>query len=151
VWRRGQGSCVWLAKAGEKVYAKVIPNVKGSTLTAILDTRVVPGAIVFTETLISYNVLDVSSFKQYRMRCSTLFSDQKSHINGVENFWNQAKRHMRRFNDVPKAHFHLFLKECEWRFNIPQPKHQQVQLMQWAITHFKGLSRYPGEPPSAVK
>lgn len=93
-----------LPKRGEKVYAKVIPNVKGSTLTAILDTRVVPGAIVFTETLISYNVLDVSSFKQYRMRCSTLFSDQKSHINGVENFWNQAKRHMRRFNDVPKAH-----------------------------------------------
>jgi transposase-like protein len=31
----------------------------------------------------------------------TLFADQKNHINGIENFWNQAKRHMRRFNDVP--------------------------------------------------
>ena len=37
-------------------------------------------------------------------------------INGIENFWNQAKRHLRRFNGVPKQS-HLFLKECEWRFN----------------------------------
>ena len=28
---------------------------------------------------------------------------------------------MRKFNDVPKEHFHLFLKECEWRFNIEIP------------------------------
>ena len=28
------------------------------------------------------------------------------HINGIENFWNQAKRHMRRYNGIPKAHFH---------------------------------------------
>jgi len=25
----------------------------------------------------------------------------KNHINGIENFWNQAKRHMRKFNGVP--------------------------------------------------
>ncbi len=39
----------------------------------------------------------------------------KNDINGIENFWNQAKRHIRRFNDIPVAHFHLYLKECEWR------------------------------------
>ena len=26
---------------------------------------------------------------------------------------NQAKRHLRKFNGMPKAHFHLFLKECD--------------------------------------
>jgi transposase len=51
-----------------------------------------------------------------------LFADKKNHINGIENFWSQAKRHMRKFNGVPKAHFHLFLKECEWRFNNPTIK-----------------------------
>ncbi|MBK2345311.1 transposase, partial [Francisella tularensis subsp. novicida] len=40
-----------------------------------------------------------------------------NHINGIENFWNQAKRHLRKFNGIPREHFHLFLKECEWRFN----------------------------------
>ncbi len=28
---------------------------------------------------------------------------------------------MRRFNGVPKENFVLFLKECEWRFNNPDP------------------------------
>jgi transposase len=28
---------------------------------------------------------------------------------------------LRKFNGVPKEHFPLFLKECEWRFNNPKP------------------------------
>ena len=31
---------------------------------------------------------------------------------------------MRKFNGVPKEHFALFLKECEWRFNNNDPKVQ---------------------------
>jgi transposase len=31
-----------------------------------------------------------------------LFAEGKNHINGIENFWNQAKRHLRKFNGVPK-------------------------------------------------
>ena len=54
-----------------------------------------------------------------------------NHINGIENFWNQAKRHMRKFNGVPKVHFGLFLKECEWRFNNSDPSAQLSQLRQW--------------------
>jgi len=41
-----------------------------------------------------------------------------NHVNGIENFWSQAKRHLRRYNGIPKKTFHLFLKECEWRFNF---------------------------------
>jgi len=54
-----------------------------------------------------------------------------NHINGIENFWNQAKRHMRKFNGVSKEHFYYFLKECEWRFNNPSPKDQLALLKQW--------------------
>jgi transposase-like protein len=45
-----------------------------------------------------------------------------THINGIENFWNQAKRHLWKFNGVPRENFPLFLKEAEWRFNTPNPK-----------------------------
>jgi len=62
-----------------------------------------------------------------------LFADKQNHINGIENFWNQAKRHMRKFNGVPKVNFVLFLKECEWRFNNPTP--QLMQLKQWVKQH----------------
>ncbi len=35
---------------------------------------------------------------------------------------------MRKFNGVPTAHFGLFLKGCEWRFNNPSPQAQLLQL-----------------------
>lgn len=131
--KRGRGAAgkipvFGLLKRGGKVYARVIPDVQGKTLKAIIDTKVVPDSIVYSDTLSSYNVLDVSAFKHLRINHSELFADEKNHINGIENFWNQAKRHMRRFNGVPGPHFDLFLKECEWRFNNTNPKTQQTQL-----------------------
>ena len=140
--KRGRGAAgkipvFGLLKRGGKVYARVIPDAKGKTLKAIIEDKVVPDSIVYSDTFSSYNVLDVSSFKHYRINHSELFSDHKNHINGIENFWNQTKRHMRRFNGIPATHFHLYLKECEWRFNTPQPKQQQTTLIQWATTHLR--------------
>jgi len=120
-----------LLKRGGKVYAKVIPDAKGKTLMGIMENKIVPDSIVYSDSFCSYNVLDVSDFKHYRINHSELFADGRNHINGIENFWNQAKRHMRKFNGVPKDHFPLFLKECEWRFNNPSPKTQLKELKQW--------------------
>jgi len=134
--KRGRGAVgkipvFGLLKRGGKVYAKVIPNTRGKTLKVIMEQRIVPDSIVYTDTYSSYNVLDVSEFKHYRINHSQLFADKHNHINGIENFWNQAKRHMRKFNGVPKEQFPLFLKECEWRFNNPKPQSQLKQLKQW--------------------
>ena len=54
-----------------------------------------------------------------------------NHINGIENFWNQAKRHLRKYNGIPRHHFHLFLKECEWRFNYGPPAKLFSTLKSW--------------------
>ena len=35
---------------------------------------------------------------------------------------------MRKFNGIPRQHFNLFLKECEWRFNIGAPSKLLVDL-----------------------
>ena len=35
--------------------------------------------------------LDFSEFKYFRINHSTSFAKGKNHINGIENFWNQAK------------------------------------------------------------
>ena len=97
----------------------------------IIRDKVTPDSIVYTDCWRGYNALDVSEFKHYRINHSELFADKHNHINGIENFWNQAKRHLRKFNGVPRSHFHLFLKECEWRFNNSDPKSQLKQLNQW--------------------
>lgn len=121
-----------LLKRGGKVYTQIIPDAKSDTLMPIIERKVIPDSIVYSDSWKGYNVLDVSDFKHYRINHSKLFADKHNHINGIENFWNQAKRHMRKFNGVPKEHFGLYLKECEWRFNNSNPKTQLQQLKQWA-------------------
>ena len=139
--KRGRGAAgkepvFGLLKRGGRVYAKVIPDTKSRTLKSIIAQRVVPDSIVCSDHYRSYNVLDISGFKHFRINHSERFADQQNHINGIENFWNQAKRHLRRFNGIPKSHFPLFLKECEWRFNIPNPRTQLQQLKRWAKRHW---------------
>jgi transposase len=140
--KRGRGAAgkvpvFGLLKRGGKVYAKVITDTKSKTLMGIMQERIVPDSIVYTDAYHSYNVLDVSEFRHYRINHSELFADKQNHINGIENFWNQAKRHMRKFNGVPKENFPLFLKECEWRFNNPNPNSQLKQLKQW-VKYYMG-------------
>ena len=134
--KRGRGAAgkvpvFGLLKRGGNVYTKIIPNAKTSTLLPIIKEKIVPDSIVYTDTWKGYDALDVSEFKHYRINHSKLFASEKNHINGIENFWNQAKRHMRKFNGVPREYFPLYLKECEWRFNNPKPNRQFAQLKQW--------------------
>lgn len=122
--KRGRGAVgkipvFGLLKRGGKVYVCIVTDTKTKTLMPIIRDKVVPDSIVYTDAYASYDVLDVSEFKHHRINHSEAFVDSKNHINGIENFWNQAKRHLRKFNGIPKKHFHLFLRECEWRFNNP--------------------------------
>ena len=136
--KRGRGAAgkvpvFGLLKRGGRVYTKIIPDASSATLIPIIERKVIPDSIVYSDCWRAYNVLDVSEFKHYRINHSKLFADKKNHINGIENFWNQAKRHMRKFNGIPRQNFGLFLKECEWRFNNPNPQSQLKQLRQWVV------------------
>ena len=138
--KRGRGAAgkvpvFGVLKRGGRVYTKIVPDVKSATLMPILEQKIVPDSIVYTDSLGSYNVLDVSDFHHVRINHSELFAEGRNHINGIENFWNQAKRHLRKFNGIPKSQFGLFLKECEWRFNTPDPKEQLSQLKQLVKEH----------------
>ncbi|WP_251357874.1 IS1595 family transposase [Kangiella sp. TOML190] len=134
--KRGRGAAgkvpvFGLLKRNSKVYAVIILDAKTETLLPIIREKVKPDSIVYTDTFRSYNALDVSEFKHFGINHSKEFAKDKNHINGIENFWSQAKRHLRRFNGIPRNHFHLYLRECEWRFNNSDPKLQLLQLKQW--------------------
>ena len=140
--KRGRGAAgkvpvFGLLKRKGKVYTTVINDAKSSTLMPIIKKKIVPDSIVYTDTFRSYNALDVSNFHHERINHSTLFADKHNHINGIENFWNQAKRHLRKFNGIPKSNFYFFIKECEWRFNFGSPKKLLKLLNQWAKSYVK--------------
>lgn len=134
--KRGRGAAgkvvvFGLLKRGGKVYTAIVPNAKTETLLPIIEEKIQPDSIVYTDTFRAYNALDVSDFHHVRINHSELFADKQNHINGIENFWNQAKRHLRRFNGIKSTNFYYFLKECEWRFNGGNHKSLLSQLKHW--------------------
>lgn len=131
--KRGRGAAgkvavFGLLKRGGEVYTQIILDAKSKTLMPIIRDKIRPDSVVYTDCWRGYNALDVSEFKHYRINHSELFAQKNNHINGIENFWNQSKRHLRKFNGIPKEYFNLFLKECEWRFNIGSPKQLLIDL-----------------------
>lgn len=136
--KRGRGAAgkvpvFGLLKRGGRVYAVMIPNARSSVLMGIIRERIKPDSIIYTDALHAYDILDVSEFHHHRINhCEAYASHGKVHINGIENFWNQAKRHLRRYNGIPRASFLLFLKECEWRFNYRPPSRLLKTLTAWA-------------------
>lgn len=134
--KRGRGAAgkvavFGLLKRGGRVYTAIIPDSKSSTLMPIIEEKVELDSIVYTDSYRSYNALDVTDFEHHRINHSKLFADKTNHINGIENFWNQAKRQMRKFNGIKKENFYWFLKECEWRFNGGDHKKLLNQLKHW--------------------
>ena len=80
------------------------------------------------------NIPNSSLLKPIRpalLKAFELFADRQNHINGIENFWNQANRHLRKFNGIKPENFYWFLKECEWRFNSGGHKMLLKQLKHW--------------------
>jgi transposase len=134
--QRGRGAAgkvvvFGLLKRGGKVFTQVVGDTKSKTLMRVVRKKVTPDSIVYTDAYASYNALDVAQFHHHRINHSLEFARGKNHINGIENFWNQAKRVLRKYNGIPKQSFPLFLKECEFRFNYGSPKQQLATLKTW--------------------
>jgi transposase len=144
---RGAGGKVpvfGLLTRGGKVHTVIIPNVGSKTLFPIIRARIKPDAVVYSDSFQAYDVLDVSEFRHMRINHREQFADKGNHINGIENFWNQAKRHLRRYNGIPRAHFPLYLKECEWRFNYRPAKPLARNLKNLAQRN--SIDPYLGQP-----
>ena len=140
--KRGRGAAGKVAvfgilRRGGKVYTQIIADASARTLSPIMTRKIKPDSIVYTDSWQGYQVLDVSDFRHWRINHAKRFAEAHNHINGIENFWSQAKRHLRRFNGIPRAHFGLFLRECEWRFNNNHPIAQIILLKQWVKKHLQ--------------
>ena len=120
-----------LLKRGGKVYALPTTDTREKTLLPIIRRKIRPDSVVYTDGHPSYNVLDVSEFHHVRINHAEHFANGRKHINGIENFWNQAKRWLSRYNGIPRRSFPLFLKEVQFRFNYGSPQQQLKTLRAW--------------------
>lgn len=134
--KRGRGAAgkvpvFGILKRGGRVYTQIIKHADTATLLPIIRRKVRPDSVIYTDSWKGYNALRVSEFKHYRINHSKLFAQGRNHINGIENYWNQAKRVLRKYNGIPEKHFYLFLKETEFRFNYGSHKEQLRMLKKW--------------------
>ncbi len=133
--KRGRGAAgkvavFGLLKRQGKVFTVVVENTKTETLMPVIVRKIKPDSWVYTDTYRGYDALDVSKFHHERINHSEL-AEKQNHINGIENFWSQAKRILRKYNGIDRKNFPLFLKECEFRFNFGVPKEQLKILRKW--------------------
>ena len=139
--KRGRGAAgkvivFGLLKRNSKVYTVIVPDTKSITLMPVISNKITPDSVVYTDHWHSYNALDVAGFSHYRINHSSHFADGQNHINGIENFWNQAKRVLRKYNGIDRNAFPLFIKDekhcfARFRFNYGSPKQQLNVLLKW--------------------
>jgi transposase len=114
-----------------KVIAVPVRAERSETLPSAAGANARLDAIVYADLRTHRAVLDVSSLRPRRVGKSGRPLRGRPRIDRVENFWSQTKRHLSRYNGIPREHLHLFLKECEWRFNYGPPAQLHKMLKAW--------------------
>ena len=79
--RRGRGAAgkvvvFDILKCNGRVYTVVVDNAKSETLLPVIKKKIMPDSIVYTDSLSSYDKLDVSGFVHYRINHSKEFADR---------------------------------------------------------------------------
>ncbi len=122
--KRGRGAAgktpvFGLLKRGGEVYVTMVPNCSKEALMPVIKGNVLEGSTIHSDGWKSYDGLILNGYDHYRVYHSkNEFARGKAHINGIESFWSYAKRRLSKFNGLTDEHFHLHLKECEWRWNM---------------------------------
>lgn len=114
-----------------KIFTKMTGQTTAALLTAAAPNLLVPDSVVYIKGYHEDQALDVNEFYQERVSNIEDAEQARYLIGETENFWNQTKRMLRKYNGIPKNTFPLFLKECEFRFNYGTPKQQLKILKQW--------------------
>ena len=127
----GRVSVIGLLRRGGRVYSAVLADVRLTTLLSILRERIDAGAVVYADRPDVHDALDALGVRHCGIDRAAPRRGRRAHISGIENFWSQAERHLRRYNGIPAHRFALFLKECEWRFNYGSPKQLLATLTEW--------------------
>ncbi len=76
-----------------QILATVVPDVKGATLIPNIEAHVLPGALVFTDELASYNKLGGKGYQHKRVHhAARVYVRGDAHTNTIEGFWSLVKR-----------------------------------------------------------
>lgn len=82
------------------MFTAAVNDMKTTILMPTMARKIKPDSRIYMATHHSYDALNVSKFHHERINHSELFAVKQNHINGIENFWSQAKRILRKYNGI---------------------------------------------------
>ncbi|EMU3526380.1 transposase, partial [Neisseria gonorrhoeae] len=127
--RRGRGAAgkavvFGIPKRNGRAYTVAEDDAEPETLLPAVKKKIMPDGIVYADSPGSRGKSDAGGFTRCRTNRSEEFADRRNHINGIGNFWNQAKRALRKYNGIDRKPFPPFLKGWEFRLNSGTPPRQ---------------------------
>ena len=120
-----------LIRHDNKVCTAVYPEIGKVYNLPTNGKKIWPESIVHTDETTAKETISLSALHCTRYRPSDLISGQGFQIDEIENFWNQAKRQLRKYNGIKTANFYWYIKECEWRFSGGNHRQLLKQLRYW--------------------
>ena len=100
------------------VRAKVVPNVRRTTLVREVREHVESEASVYSDDLRSYDGLSAEYFHQAVQHDANEYVRGNVHTNGIENFWSLLKRSIKgTYVSVEPFHLFRYLDEQTFRYN----------------------------------
>lgn len=116
---KGKTPVFGMLKRGDKVYTQIVKNCSVSELLPIIQGKIEPNTVLYTDGFKTYDGLVNYGYKEhFRVKHSdNEFANGHNHINGIENFWGLCKVRLAKFRGVHKQTFFLHIKECEFRYN----------------------------------
>ncbi len=121
--KRGRGAAgktpvFGILKRQGKVFVTIVKHCSRKELLPIIQGKILEGSTIHSDGWKAYDGLILNGYDHYRVHHSkNEFARGKNHINGIESFWSYVKRRLSKFNGIASGKFHLYLKECEFRFN----------------------------------
>jgi len=109
----------------------------------LIESRVVPDRTVYTDSFAATTYWMSPGFVTSASTTATLFAEGKGRnvtSTTSRTFKTKPKRHLCRYNGIPREHFYYFLKECKWCFNGGSHRDLYRQLLGWVGR--KGLLKW---------
>lgn len=115
----GRENGIVLDAAGRNCTAWAVDSISSRSredLLPLIEAHTKPGSLYYTDDWHAYGSLPVRG-AHVVVRKEKGTPKGRDHLNGIEGFWSFAKNWLYQYRGVPQQHFHLYLKEIEFRFN----------------------------------
>lgn len=114
-----------------RVRAKVVKNLRKSTVTAFVIETVKPNSMLYTDEFLSYNGIEKLGYDHQQIEHNTkIYVKGDVHTNNIEGFWSLVKRGIDGvYHKVNREYLQNYLNEYAFRYN----RRKDEKPMFWAF------------------